>query len=71
MTVLPDNPAVLPMVHAAGLQARVSTLDGLTQISIGLDGLRPAQTPEEQTAPMRAGIGRQGQGRGPSTLHAS
>ncbi len=41
MSVQPDNPAVVPMVHAAGLRARVGTHDGLTQITIGLGALRP------------------------------
>ncbi len=41
MTVHPDNPAVLGMVHAAGLRARVGMRDGLTQIAVTLDGVRP------------------------------
>ena len=41
LTVHPDNPAVLPMVHATGLRARVGTRDGLTHIAITLGGLRP------------------------------
>jgi len=36
LTVLPDNPAVLGMVHAAGLRARVGTDDGLTRITLRL-----------------------------------
>lgn len=42
MTVLPDNPAVLGLVHAAGLRARVGMRDGLTQITVTLDGARAA-----------------------------
>ena len=45
LTVHPDNPAVLPMVHATGLRARVGTRDGLTHIAITLDGVRRPPTP--------------------------
>ena len=46
MSVLPDNPAVLPMVHAVGMRARVGTTDGLTQVSIGL---HPPSRPHDRT----------------------
>jgi RimJ/RimL family protein N-acetyltransferase len=36
LTVHPDNRAVLNMVNAAGLRARVTTRDGLTQVLISL-----------------------------------
>ncbi len=40
MTVHPDNPAVLRLVHAAGLRAHVGMRDELTHISVSLDGVR-------------------------------
>jgi GNAT superfamily N-acetyltransferase len=45
LTVHPDNPAVLPMVHATGLRARIGTRDGLTQIAITLRGVRRPTPP--------------------------
>ena len=45
LTVHPDNPAVLPMVHATGLRARIGTRDGLTQIAITLGGLQSPTPP--------------------------
>jgi GNAT superfamily N-acetyltransferase len=36
LAVHPDNRAVLPLVNAAGLRARISTHDGLTRIAIPL-----------------------------------
>jgi GNAT superfamily N-acetyltransferase len=36
LAVHPDNRAVLPMVNAAGLRARISTRDGLTRVLIPL-----------------------------------
>ena len=43
LTVHPDNPAVLPMVHATGLRARIGTRDGLTQVTVGLGHLARAR----------------------------
>ncbi len=40
MAVQPDNSAVLRLVHAAGLRARVGMRDGLTQIAVTLNGAR-------------------------------
>jgi GNAT superfamily N-acetyltransferase len=45
LTVHPDNPAVLAMVHATGLRARIGTRDRLTQIAITLGGLRSPTPP--------------------------
>lgn len=36
LAVHPDNRAVLPMVNAAGLRARINTQDGLTRVAIPL-----------------------------------
>lgn len=36
LRVLPDNPAVVAMIAAAGLRARVSSHDGVTQIVVPL-----------------------------------
>jgi ribosomal protein S18 acetylase RimI-like enzyme len=40
LSVHPDNRAVIPMVNAAGLRARVNTRDGLTRVAIPLAAAR-------------------------------
>ena len=40
ITVLPTNRAVMPMVNAAGLRARVSTREGRTYVAFSLASLR-------------------------------
>jgi GNAT superfamily N-acetyltransferase len=48
LTVHPDNRAVLPMVHSAGLRARVGTCERLTEITLAIGVPAPASRTRPQ-----------------------
>ena len=58
MSVHPDNPAVIALVHATGLRARVGTHAGLTEVRIGLGGLRRSGVHADEAKQGRPGEGR-------------